>query len=282
MADTTLRLTRAQLAEFLPDSRAIKAFENMFVAVGDTIPIDIIVIIKSVDEVLQLAESAESKASLALGLVEDTNSALLQVLNKPSMDSDISALEARLIELTNKVNGMQEMLIPEEPEEVLIPNQASNPILNRLRVLGPIYPSSTNGIVGTTTNDSAVAGSVGEIVTANQTVSVALTSATSANVISMSLTPGQWLVYGTVDITAAASTATTDLAGGISVTSAALTAVDNTFIGIPGTSGIHYRVPVPVMTLQLATTTTVYLVARATFTVSTCGAIGKITAVRTR
>ena len=56
-----------------------------------------------------------------------------------------------------------------------------------------ITPSTTNGIVGTTLGDNAVAGSVGEYVSstvANNTVS--FSNGTPLNVTSISLTAGDW------------------------------------------------------------------------------------------
>lgn len=68
--------------------------------------------------------------------------------------------------------------------------------------LSTITPSQTSGIVGTTTNNNANAGSVGEMISsviANAS-GVSLTNATPANVTSISLTAGDWDVWGNVEI----------------------------------------------------------------------------------
>ena len=78
--------------------------------------------------------------------------------------------------------------------------------------------------VGTTTNDSAATGNVGEFVTATVAVgaAVALTTATTANVTSISLTAGDWDVSGQVNFTPGATTSITVLQCGVSLTTATL------------------------------------------------------------
>src|SRR5260221_11377663 len=85
-----------------------------------------------------------------------------------------------------------------------------------------IDPSSqTVSFVGSTTNDSAVAGNIGEIVTATLATgsAVVLTTNTTANVTSISLTAGDWDVTGTVVFKFGAITSYTNLVGGTSNTS---------------------------------------------------------------
>jgi len=142
--------------------------------------------------------------------------------------------------------------------------------------------------VGTTTNDDATAGSIGEFVTATVATgsSVSLTTATPANVISISLTAGDWDVRGVVDYTAAATTSITNQRQGVSTTSATLGAQD-TFTSLSlaaqvPTAAIDSAFATPVVRLSLAATTTVYLVTNATFTVSTLKAYGTISARRVR
>jgi hypothetical protein len=142
---------------------------------------------------------------------------------------------------------------------------------------------------GTATNDSASAGQVGEIMESTVVTgsAVALTTATSANVTSISLTAGDWDVWGNVWFSPAATTSITRDGGGISTTSA-------TMPTSPGAGArflnIHAAVvpnnvfgsTVGMTRVSLASTTTVYLVAEATFTVSTLGAYGYIGARRVR
>ncbi len=146
-----------------------------------------------------------------------------------------------------------------------------------------ITPSQTAGIVGTTTNNSANAGSVGEYVTATGTA-VALTTATPANCTSISLTAGDWDVFGAIIFNGNATTSTSVMMAGISTTSATLPAAPDLGQFFNGSSGVNVAisVPVPPVRQTLASTTTVYLVAQSTFTTSTETATCKLQARRRR
>lgn len=147
---------------------------------------------------------------------------------------------------------------------------------------GTITPSSTNGIVGTTTNDNANAGSVGEYVTATAT-GVALTSNTGANITSISLTAGDWDVQGTMQVQAAGTTNIGNALAGVSTTSATIGALGTYWQFLSSvTTGGGLVFPTPTVRLSLTTTTTVFLVANVGFTVSTCSASGLIRARRVR
>ena len=143
-------------------------------------------------------------------------------------------------------------------------------------------------VTGTATNNNAAAGKIGEyiegVLASGSALSV--TSATPLDIISISLTAGDWEVSGAVIFTPDATTSITLWACGPSDTSAtfdtdlakgARIALGATVPGIPPTilnfSPIRF---------SLAATTTIYLVARAIFTVSTLTAYGTIRARRMR
>ncbi len=143
-------------------------------------------------------------------------------------------------------------------------------------------------IVGTPTNDSAPAGVVGELLSATVATgsSVSLTTATTANITSVSLTAGDWDCSGTVDYTFGATTNYTGLQQGISTTSATLGAQDTftsqvTAGNVP-TAAIDMALPTGTVRVSLAGTTTVFLVAKGTFTVSTLKGYGTIRCRRVR
>lgn len=149
------------------------------------------------------------------------------------------------------------------------------------------YPAG-NAIVGTTTNDNAGAGIVGEY----QTTAVAtgssqsLTSPNALNVTSVSLTAGDWDVWGVVDYTAGGGTTFTVMKQGISTTSATIGGQDTfTNLALAGTlaaaSDLCQATPVVRLSLSAASTT-VFLVAQVTFAVSTLKAYGSIFARRVR
>lgn len=152
--------------------------------------------------------------------------------------------------------------------------------------------SSTSGIIGTTTNNNAAALSVGELVSSNLLVAsqVSLTNNTAANVTTISLTPGDWDVWGSVWLNPNAATLTTTIFVGISTTSAtiATTPADGTasvqfFPRSSAVAGDNWLIPIYPCRLSLsAGTTTVYLIASIGFSVNVLGAYGGLYARRRR
>lgn len=153
-----------------------------------------------------------------------------------------------------------------------------------LNASGLISPSSTVGIKGTATNDSAQAGSIGEYAT-NTTAGTSLTNNTNANATSVSLTAGDWDVSGVCSYHPAATTSIVDVFCGVTTTS----------LGTPGTGSLTNYVWAafvpgattilinsPVVRISVASTTTVYLIAQSAFTVSTQTVDGFIRARRPR
>lgn len=148
-------------------------------------------------------------------------------------------------------------------------------------------------IKGTTTNDSAASTIVGELITATVAAgsAVSLTTATGANVTSISLTAGDWDVSCQVEFVLSGATSTLHQTG-ISATSATLpTQAGGSGIGtdplatmpLPTTvlSGTLSQC-VPPVRVSLAATTTIYLVAQSVFSVGTETAYGTIRARRMR
>lgn len=148
--------------------------------------------------------------------------------------------------------------------------------------------TSTSGVIGTTTNDGAAAGSVGQII--EQTTSsgspVAMTSGVGVDIASISLTAGDWDVWAILGVIPAAGTLPTRIRAAISQTSGGTTAPPN------GGATIDYRLPftasqsqsvfVGTIRISVASTTTIYLVGLAEFTVSTLTGYGYIGARRRR
>jgi hypothetical protein len=140
------------------------------------------------------------------------------------------------------------------------------------------------GLVGSATNDSAAAGNIGEYISANASA-VSLTSATPKTVISISLTAGDWDVDGNLAFIAAATTIPTLFIGGINLTNNVLptSPAQGMFeLDVTTTTAGTTIQPTGRVRVSLATTTTVYLVAQATFTISTMTANGIISARRMR
>lgn len=164
---------------------------------------------------------------------------------------------------------------------------ATGATVTTLTATGAITPSQTVGIVGTTTNNSANAGAVGEFINSTVVVgsAITLTSATPANVTSISLTAGDWDVFGGVWFTVGAGGATA-LHAGINSTSATLppdpgagSRASTVAAFGAGTQQVSSLAPAR---YSLAGTTTIYLVAAQNFPSGAAQAWGDISARRVR
>lgn len=155
---------------------------------------------------------------------------------------------------------------------------------------GEIGFYATNGttaanIDGTSTNDSASSGSIGQYGTSFVVVGspVSLTTATPANVTSVSLTAGDWDVSANVNFTLSSATATMFEAGLSSTTATLPTDGSECYSGVVTTLLSETNgIAVSRKRFSLSTTTTVYLVAQSTFSAGTEGAYGGITYRRAR
>lgn len=147
--------------------------------------------------------------------------------------------------------------------------------------------------IGTSTNDSAAIGNVGEFQTITVAVGAALSlsNGVSKTVTALALTAGDWELTGQVDYSLTGTTGTS-MSSGFSLTT-------NTLPSQPGGSGLESDplaiVPLSTTTLtgtfshvlkptrlSLALTTTVYLIANHAFTVGTSKAYGTLSARRMR
>jgi len=144
------------------------------------------------------------------------------------------------------------------------------------------YPAPSASVIGTTTNDSAATGYLGEIVTSTvaQASGISLVSGTAKTVTSISLTAGDWDVFGMLGTFA--SVAITQANGGISATNNTAGAEDQTIVYGPISGQQTNQNSIPTVRVSLAGSATYYLVATAYFSSGTCVGYGRITARRAR
>lgn len=83
MSKPPRNITRNQLAEFLPDSRAIKAFERLLTQVNETIPENTETLTRLVQEAFIDAAIADAKANQAIAALNRIASALEQLALAP-------------------------------------------------------------------------------------------------------------------------------------------------------------------------------------------------------
>jgi hypothetical protein len=155
---------------------------------------------------------------------------------------------------------------------------------------GKLTRTAGISLSGTNTNDSAAAGYVGEYLESNIALgsAVSLTSGNAANVTSRTFEAGDWDIGANVTFNPAATTNVTLSFFSISETSATQdTTTGGAYNVLRYPAG---NVPVAGYTIgaigpirkSFTSTTTVYLVAQATFTVSTMSAYGILRARRAR
>ena len=152
---------------------------------------------------------------------------------------------------------------------------------------GKLTRAAGISINGTNTNDSAAATYVGEYVESEILVgsAVSLTTNTQTNVTSISLTAGDWDVWGNSVFTGAGGTVVTAAIAGINTVSATLpTAPAKGAYGfwIGNVTGSAPGVVAGQRRISVSGTTTVYLVVYCTFTTSTMSAYGCLAARRVR
>lgn len=152
-----------------------------------------------------------------------------------------------------------------------------------LAVFGTSPTITTPNIVGSATNDAAAAGSVGQLISSVIAAAsgVTVNNGATSNVTSISLTSGDWQVWGNVciDYTVAGDVPT----GWISLTSATLPDLSlRSLLNTTTNILIDWATSVPSQRFSLSGTTTVYLSAYAEFAAGTCKANGGIYARRMR
>ena len=142
--------------------------------------------------------------------------------------------------------------------------------------------------VGVSNASNATAGNLGEFATATLATgsSVSVTSGTAKTVTSVSLTAGDWDVWAVADYTFGATTSVTYLEQGISTTTNTLGGQDTftvqAFAAMVPTAAVDPALPTPHVRINVSGTTTVYLVVKDGFTLSTLKAYGSIFARRVR
>jgi len=147
---------------------------------------------------------------------------------------------------------------------------------------------AAGGLVGTPTNDNALAGTVGEYIQASVAsgAAVPLTTNVAATVTSIALTAGDWDVEGVIAYHSSGTTNVNDITEGIGTVAATLPVApgsvncDYLTIVLPAAPDTAYIAPRT--RISLAAPATIYLVCLAHFTISTLAAYGQVNARRVR
>jgi len=173
---------------------------------------------------------------------------------------------------------------------VITPDTSGNVAIQSGGTTSANFTSTGTSILGTTTNDNAASGYVGQYVSSTVAYGsrATLTQGVTYNLTSISLTAGDWdvsaqgLVEGTGStatyyyaMVAASSTGTGDIGAGLDV--ATIAPLNNSIW-----TTTDWNIIAPVVRFSLASTTTVYLRVRAASSASGLVAWGQISARRIR
>lgn len=145
-------------------------------------------------------------------------------------------------------------------------------------------------IIGVTDGSAAAAGTVGELLSATVASgsAQALTSDVGLGLTSIALTAGDWDLWGSVEFLGNAATALYATVGCINTGSGSITDATSGFAAgyyagatvFAGT--VVVTVAIPILRVNISSTTTYYLNAKASFTTNTCSGYGGIFARRRR
>ena len=141
------------------------------------------------------------------------------------------------------------------------------PTLGAATATSITFNPTTGGIVGTTTNDNTGAGKVGEVISSD-VLAVAITSATFTNVTSISLTAGDWDLWGHMLTAPAGTTTQQAFICAISTVSATVSTY-YTQATFAVAAGVAIGIPVSHIRMSLGSTTTIYFVGYVTYAIST-------------
>ncbi|MEB6223709.1 hyaluronate lyase N-terminal domain-containing protein [Pantoea anthophila] len=132
---------------------------------------------------------------------------------------------------------------------------------------------------GVTDGSSAATGDIGEVMQST-TLTTSMTNATSINLATITLTPGDWELTGVVSIRPSSATLTQVIAG-MSTTTAATPVFPNRSVVSSSSSQVQ-EFNTPSVRYILSAPTTIYLVASAGFTSGTVTGDGYLKARRVR
>lgn len=147
------------------------------------------------------------------------------------------------------------------------------------------FSPTTQGIVGTTAGTAASAGYVGEVISSTilGASSVNLPNATLVNLTSITLTAGDWDVWGSTGFNA---TAVTGFVGSSGSSATSLTKPDFAFQLVINDSSVLTNLgdggAIPYQRFNVSASTVIYLVVSAQFSAGSCRGFGSIFARRAR
>ena len=153
--------------------------------------------------------------------------------------------------------------------------------------LGPYATAARGQLPGTNTNDNAIAGNIGEFMSSNIPIgsAISLSDSVAANITSITLTPGDWDVWGNI-LGFAAGGSPSSMAGGVTTSSGSIGTpagpASASYFGLQGSFSGAFYFPLAPIRASLNANTPYYLVGQVAFAAGTVVAYGFIAARRVR
>ena len=212
-----------------------------------------------------------------------TNSTITCIAQAGASASDWNAENTSGVAGVTSITGTTNQVVASAPSGAVTLSLPQSIATTSAVTFGSVtFSPTTQGIVGTTTNNNAAAGYVGEFADTGLIGTVNFTNSTGVNnMTSFSLTAGDWDVC--FQATIASGSITTSIQGGISLTSAVVSGgvgmgqFYNAFSAISESYSVT-----GILRISLSTTTTVYLTGSATYSGTTPSFYCQMTARRVR
>jgi hypothetical protein len=180
-------------------------------------------------------------------------------------------------------------IVAGEPAQIMIGAGGALWLLNPGGAsLGPYATAVVGQLPGTATNDDAAAGMIGEFISSTIPAgsAVSLTNGSTSNITSITLTPGDWDVWGNVLFGPGGGAMITGVICGVSASSGSIgtpAAADAaSYFGLEGSFGNIVYMPISPIRASLNANTAYYLLGNCEFSGGTVGAYGFIAARRVR
>lgn len=193
-----------------------------------------------------------------------------QPVDVPSGGTGVSSLTAHALVVGNGTNPVNQPTLGTAGQPLVSGGAGMDPAfgstLGPMTFSGLITPSSTAGVKGTSTNDNANAGSVGEFVSTSNS-GTALSNNVPSNATSFSLGAGDWDVQGVALFSPGASTSVAAVTASVSNASATISPLFSQTSQVQGSlaTGANQIISTPVVRMSLASATNVYIAVQAAF-----------------
>lgn len=222
------------------------------------------------------ASITASTASLLSGQIIATPTNPTDIVNKSYVDSLIAAGVLSLTGTVNQVN------VSAPTGNIVLSLQQDIATTSDVIFNSVAFSNTTHGIVGTTTNDNAAAGYVGELLTASAS-GINLTTGVVTNIVSLAVPGGDYDAWGVVEYQSAAGTTTTVFSTCVNNVSATLSSKRTQFSGLIFGTGADNFFPSPADRFSFVVGGgTIYLIGFAAFSGGTMTCSGNIIARRRR